>query len=193
MSICAHVPKCGQWFDTYQQSPVLIIYFALMSLYVPMCPHLANSLTHTYKLWYWLLIVSLCVPMVPCAPMWPMLWYKPINFETGSSFWVHVAVCAHEVDGLIPIYNLRDWFAILRSCDCLWLCAPFCPMFWYHLQLPIYVVHFELIFTYVPMCPMWPMFRDTAITSCACFPLWTCVSLCNLVDLCGQWYNNTHQ
>ena len=172
-------------------SPVHIIYFALMSLFVPMCPHLANGVIYTYKLWYWLLIVSLCVPMVPCTPMWPMLWHKPMTFETGSSFWAHVVVFANEFDDLIHTYNLKDWFAILRSCDCLWTCAPLYPKVWYHLQIPIHVVLFELIFTYVPMCPMWPMVRDTAITSYARLPLWTCASLYYCVALCDQWYD-TH-
>ena len=149
--------------------------------YVSVCAHMPSfGKWCTYKLWYWLLIVSVRVPIVPCAPVWPMLWYKPMTFETGSSFWGHVAVFDHEVDDLIHTHNLKNWFAIWgHVCELVPPCiqrfdttykfqytlfflnlslrmCPFAPCGqWLETQLlpPMLVFHCELVLPYITVWP----------------------------------------
>ena len=109
--------------------------------------------------------------MCPCASFWPMVWYIPINSETGCSLWAHVSVCAHVppcgqcfdtylnplrlcelmcqfvpmcsyvANVLIHTYNFRDWFAVLSSYDWMCQCALLWQMVWWILWDWLYVIN----------------------------------------------------
>ena len=163
-----------------------------MCPHVSMCPHVANGLRHSYSHWYLLSIVHSCVWMCPYAPcgQWFNTYQYPLRLVFHCEILCqYVPMCSHVADSFINTYNLRDWLAILSLCDFMCPSAPLCPMVWYYPYSPLPVVHFELVFTYVPICLMWPMVRDTTITSNSRFPLWTCVSLCDRVAMWPMvWY-----
>ena len=150
VSVCAHVPPCGQWFDTYLYSLRLC---ELMCQFVPMCSHVANVLIHTYNFRDWFAVLSSYDCMCPCTPMWLVVWYIAIDSETGYTLSTHVSLCGH-----VPVcvqwsdtrYNLWDkcswWsyislcsnnlqhlFYIVHSCVCICPCAPIWPMIDTHL------------------------------------------------------------
>ena len=116
----------------------------IVSLCVPMCPGApcGQWLIHTYKLWDWLFIVSSCGPMCPCGPMWPMVWDTGITFNAYHTLCTHVSVCAH-----VPPYG-QYFLSIANTC------------------------------VYVPMSPMCPKVRYTAITSCYCKLMCLYVPMC---------------
>ena len=85
---------CGQWFEKQLWTHVLVI--AQMS-----------QCAQSFQTHQWLLILVFhCELMCPCASFWPMVWYIPINSETGCSLW------AHYVFNAIHYYNLWDKYSL---------------------------------------------------------------------------------
>ena len=142
MSVFTHMPICGQWFEKQLWTHVLVI--AQMS-----------QCAQSFQTHQWLLIlVCHCELMCPCASFWPMVWYIPINSETGCSLWAYVSVCTHVppcgqcfdtylnplrlcelmcqfvpmcsqlANVLIHTYNFSYCFAVLSSYDCMCPCNP---------------------------------------------------------------------
>ena len=125
---CVSMCKCAPMWPMIWYIPVTSETVCLLqthvSFYVPMCPHVANGLSHSYNLQYLLHIVNSCVCMWPFAPMWPIIWYTSITSKTDFPLWIHVFVCSHVANDLRQSYNLQYCLSIVNSCVYMCLCVP---------------------------------------------------------------------
>ena len=103
VSVCAHGPPYGHWFESKLKPSIHDVHCELMGMYVPMCPHVGTGCRHRYNLQYVLSTVNFCDGMCPFSPIWPMVWYTTTTSETGFSLYTHVSVYAY-----VPPYGL--WF-----------------------------------------------------------------------------------
>ena len=151
-----------------------------MFLLVSMFPHMANDLKHTFK---WFFIVSSCVCMCPCVPMWPMFWYIPITSESGLHSWANVTVCAH----MPPCVDTQQWCLVLvYHCELMCPCTPMWPMSW---DSAITSNTWCPLWNHVSLCAYLPNILYTPMTSENGCSLPTHGSVCAHVPLFDQWFD----
>ena len=164
-----------------------------MCPHVSMCPLVANGFIHTYKLRHWLLIVSSCVPVCPCAPMWPMVWDTGITFNAYHTLCTHVSVCAHVPPCGQWFHKYLETQTMVVDCELVCPCVFMCPNVAnglrnsYNLQCLSYIVH-SRVCMYLH-ASMWPMVLYILIDSGTGCWLCTHVSVCSHVPPWGQWFD----
>ena len=136
--------------------------------HVSLHAHVANYLRLSYDLQYWLSMAKSWVCKCLCASICPMVWYTTINSETGFSLWTYVSVSVH-----VP--SCEQWFKKRPQPPILLSLVKVC------VHVPPYGQYFLSIANtciYVPMSPMCPKVRYTAITSCYCKLMCLHVPMC---------------